>query len=84
MHAAAFAATPLEAYELVDSGAGEKLERFGDVLLQRPDPQALWRPALGRERWAGADLYFVRESDRGGRWEARRSAPEVARGKHAG
>ena len=84
MHAATFAATPLEAYELLDSGAGEKLERFGKVLLQRPDPQALWRPTLGRERWADAHLYFVRESDRGGRWEARRSAPEEARGKNAG
>jgi len=84
MHAAAFAAPPLESYELVDSGGGEKLERFGRLLLQRPDPQALWRPALGRERWADADLYFVRESDRGGRWEARRSAPAEARGKDAG
>jgi 23S rRNA (cytosine1962-C5)-methyltransferase len=83
MHAAAFAALPLDSYELVDSGGGEKLERFGNVLLQRPDPQALWRPALGRERWAGGDIYFVRESDRGGRWEVRHSAPAQARGKDA-
>jgi len=83
VHAAAFPALELPAYELLDSGGGEKLERFGNVLLQRPDPQALWRPALGRERWAAADLFFVRESDRGGRWEARRSAPAEARGKDA-
>ena len=29
-------------YELLDSGSGEKLERYGDFLLARPDPQALW------------------------------------------
>jgi len=84
MHAALFPATLPESYELVDSGGGEKLERFGKVLLARPDPQALWRPAYGRELWADADLYFVRESDRGGRWEARHSAPPQARGKDAG
>jgi len=83
MRAAVFAASLPASYELLDSGGGEKLERFGEVLLQRPDPQALWRPAHGRERWADADLYFVRESDRGGRWEARRTAPPAARGKDA-
>jgi 23S rRNA (cytosine1962-C5)-methyltransferase len=83
MHAAVFTASPLESYELVDCGGGEKLERFGNVLLARPDPQALWRPAHGRERWDAADLCFVRESDRGGRWEARAGAPAEARGKDA-
>lgn len=56
-------------HELVDSGAGEKLERFGDVLLRRPDPQALWRRRAPDATWAEADLAFARESDRGGRWE---------------
>ena len=55
-------------YELIDSGAGEKLERFGDVTLVRPDPQALWR-RRAPELWQRADHVFVRESDRGGRWE---------------
>ncbi len=67
-------------YSLLDSGAGEKLERFGEVTLRRPDPQALWRRRLGEDDWARADLTFVRESDRGGRWEARRGAHPAARG----
>jgi len=83
MHAAAFQGPLPDSYELVDSGAGEKLERFGGVLLRRPDPQALWRPALGAERWGAAQLVFVRESDRGGRWEEQRGAPAQARGARA-
>lgn len=65
-------------HALVDSGGGEKLERFGPVLLRRPDPQALWRPRLGAADWAAADLAFERESDRGGRWIARRGAHPAA------
>ncbi len=56
-------------YTLLDSGAGEKLERFGEVVLCRPDPQALWRRRLAASEWRNADLTFVRESDRGGRWQ---------------
>lgn len=59
----------LAAYALLDSGGGEKLERFGRWTLRRPDPQALWRRRQGEEDWRAADLRFVRESDRGGRWE---------------
>ncbi|MED6334186.1 MAG: RsmD family RNA methyltransferase [Planctomycetota bacterium] len=60
-------------HALLDSGGGEKLERFGGVVLRRPDPQALWRKRLGAQ-WESADLSFVRESDRGGRWERGESA----------
>ncbi|MDP6540119.1 MAG: RsmD family RNA methyltransferase [Planctomycetota bacterium] len=59
---------PFDDHALLDAGGGEKLERFGSVVLRRPDPQALWRKRLGAE-WERADLCFVRESDRGGRWE---------------
>ena len=58
-----------DAYALIDSGEGEKLERFGDVTLVRPDPQAIWRRRDPRA-WEQADLVFARESDRGGRWNA--------------
>ncbi len=68
-------------HALIDSGGAEKLERFGGVLLRRPDPQALWAPRLPEAEWARADLKFVRESDRGGRWEARRGADPRARGE---
>lgn len=66
-------------HALVDSGGGEKLERFGRFTLVRPDPQALWRRRLDERAWKAADLVFVRESDRGGRWEGRARA-ELERG----
>ncbi len=62
-------------YALLDSGRGEKLERFGSLVLRRPDPQALWLPRRPPPDWAAADLRFVRESDRGGRWERRAGVP---------
>ena len=67
----AFPHPDFSSYQLVDSGNGEKLERFGEILLRRPDPQALWRPSLNRDAWQKADGRFIRESDRGGRWEGR-------------
>ncbi len=70
---AVFPPVELDGYQLLDSGEGEKLERFGDRVLRRPDPQALWPRAASPRAWADADLTFVRESDRGGRWERRAS-----------
>jgi len=70
-------------YALVDSGGGQKLERFGAVTVVRPDPQALWRPRLASNAWEAADLSFVFEKDsggRGGHWVASRNAPKALRG----
>lgn len=39
------------AYELIDSGDGEKLERFGEYVLIRPEPQAIWKPVLSKSAW---------------------------------
>jgi len=79
---------PIEGYALLDCGAGEKLEQVGDVLLRRPDPQAMWRPLREPAAWEAADLRFVRESDRGGRWEpgsrARHPAPREWELHHRG
>jgi len=63
-----FPIVPLAEYRLLDSGSGEKLERFGPRTLRRPDPQALWRPRLAERDWNAADARFVRETDRGGHW----------------
>lgn len=49
-------------YELIDSGDGEKLERFGKYVLNRPDPQALWSKGLGNDIWKKADGHFIKES----------------------
>lgn len=70
----AFAHPAFKDYALLDSGGGEKLERFGSWTVRRPDPQALWRPRLPQAEWLAADWSFVRESDRGGRWENRNAS----------
>lgn len=80
MKPAIFEPVPLDDYALIDSGGGEKLERFGAVVLRRPDPQALWNKTSAPESWSSADLTFVRESDRGGRWESHARTARIARG----
>ncbi len=62
-------------YEVLDTGDGEKLERWGDVLLRRPDPQTIWpkrQPAL----WDSADAWYHRSERGGGEWEFFRKLPE--------
>ncbi len=66
---------PEKDYELVDSGNGEKLERYGKFVLRRPDPQSLWKPRLGEKVWDKADAVFVREG-REGRWQVKTEMPE--------
>ncbi len=70
VHPSVFPAPKFPDYELLDSGGAEKLERFGRYVLRRPDPVALWSKRSAAEFWDAADLVFVRESDRGGRWQA--------------
>ena len=62
-------------YELLDSGHGRKLERFGHFVLARPCAQALWKPALPDKIWNDADGSFSREEDGGG-WQYKRPLPE--------
>lgn len=59
---------PSKDYELLDSGDGEKLERFGNIVLRRPDPQALWSKVLSPEKWDKASAHFV-NSSRAGVWK---------------
>ena len=61
-------------YELLDSGNGRKLERFGEVVIARPCAQAFWRPSLSRTAWERADASFDRED--GNRWEGRGRLPD--------
>lgn len=65
-------------YELIDSGHGAKLERFGDVLLERPETQAIWTPRLPVSEWQRAAAVFRRaRGDEGqGSWQVRRQVPD--------
>ena len=59
-------------YELINSGDGEKYERWGSVRLLRPEPQAAW-PFEGS---APCDAHYIRSNSGGGHWEYKRSLPE--------
>lgn len=62
-------------YEVLDCGGGEKLERWQDVILRRPDPQAIW-PQQNPGLWAQADAWYHRSERGGGEWEFFRRLPE--------
>lgn len=62
-------------YEVIDTGEGEKLERWGDILLQRPDPQAIW-PKQDIGLWRKADARYHRSARGGGEWEFLHKLPE--------
>lgn len=62
-------------YELLDSGEGKKLERYGAFVLSRLDPQALWKKHLPESVWQKADLEFIREG-KAVEWKIRPGVPK--------
>lgn len=62
-------------YELIATGNGEKLESWGDVILLRPDPQAIWPAPFDLSRYHGLNARYVRSSSGGGRWDVLRPFP---------
>lgn len=70
--------TRFEDYELIDSGNFEKLERFGDYVTRRPEPQAIWQRSLEEREWQRlADASFLRDakSDERGEWRLKPGMP---------
>lgn len=61
--------TGWEDYELIDSGNGKRLERFGKYVLSRPDPQAIWNKKLEASNWNLADAAFD------GKWKTKPQTP---------
>lgn len=64
-------------YELIDTGSGERLERWGDILLIRPDPQIIWKSEKKDPRWRSAHARYKRSSTGGGKWEVYKKLPDV-------
>ena len=62
-------------YEVLDTGEGMKLERWGQVMLARPDPQVIW-PKNQPGIWKQAEGTYTRSSEGGGSWQFARTLPE--------
>lgn len=63
-------------YEIIDAGEGEKLERWQDIILRRPDPQAIWPAETTSNKWNDIHGHYHRSSKGGGNWEFRKKIPE--------
>ncbi|MCL2363373.1 MAG: class I SAM-dependent methyltransferase [Defluviitaleaceae bacterium] len=63
-------------YTLIDTGDGQKFERWGNVTVVRPDPQAIW-PRCADVDWSAADMRYHRSKSGGGQWEMLRAVPEA-------
>ena len=63
-------------YEILDMANGEKLERWGNVVLIRPDPQIIWKNKSFPEKWNTANARYNRSSTGGGAWKYNKKIPE--------
>lgn len=63
-------------YECIDTYDGMKLERWGDVILSRPDPQVIWKKKYAPKVWEEANAVYNRSSSGGGSWDYRKKTPD--------
>jgi 23S rRNA (cytosine1962-C5)-methyltransferase len=63
-------------YEIIATGDGEKLERWGDVYLLRPDPQVIWKPPFDLSAYPKLNARYIRSSDGGGKWKVYKPFPQ--------
>ena len=63
-------------YELIDTSDGERLERWGDIILIRPDPQIIWSTGKKNPLWRNAHARYHRSNKGGGYWEPYRKVPD--------
>lgn len=64
-------------YELIDTSSGEKLERLGNIILIRPDPQIIWNTPKIHPLWKNAHARYIRSKSGGGHWETYKKIPDV-------
>ena len=64
-----------EDYKILDAGYGEKLEKWGNIILRRPDPQAIWKTEISGI-WNKNDGHYIRSTKGGGHWEFSKKLPE--------
>lgn len=63
-------------YEILDMANGEKLERWKDIILARPDPQIIWKEKTFPNKWNNVNAKYVRSNTGGGAWEYKKSMPK--------
>lgn len=63
-------------YEIIDMANGEKLERWGNIKLIRPDPQIIWKNKSFPNEWKNANARYNRSNTGGGAWEYKKRLPE--------
>lgn len=63
-------------YELLDMANGEKLEKWGDYILIRPDPQIIWKKKTNPKLWSNANARYIRSNKGGGHWEVLKKLPD--------
>ena len=64
-----FVANNWKEYELIDASRGERLERWGDKILIRPDPQVIWDTPRSHSAWRSSDGHYTRSKSGGGSWD---------------
>ena len=64
-------------YEIIDMANGEKLERWGNITLIRPDPQIIWKEKSFEEKWKKADARYHRSKTGGGGWQYNKKLPQA-------
>jgi 23S rRNA (cytosine1962-C5)-methyltransferase len=63
-------------YEILDMANGQKLERWGNVILSRPDPQIVWKDKSFPEKWNQINAEYHRSKTGGGAWEYKKQMPK--------
>lgn len=76
--------TGFDDYELIDADAGERLERWKNIILIRPDPQIIWSGSRKNPLWKNVHAVYHRSASGGGYWEALKNVPDVWSVKYEG
>ena len=64
-------------YEILDMANGEKLERWGDITLVRPDPQIIWKEKSFKNKWKDVNAVYNRSKTGGGSWQYKKQVPKA-------
>lgn len=62
-------------YQILDMANGEKLEKWNDIILVRPDPQIIWKKKTFPEKWESASAEYLRSATGGGQWKYNKNVP---------